>query len=143
MTSPAMRARYLGDAVSTASPGRLLVMLYERLIRDISQAEAALAAGDRTTGSRCLLHAQEIIIELRTTLDLDAWDGAIGLAKLYGFLLTELVAANVHADIDRAAACRTLVEPLLDAWQQAAAEVAATEKSVAVATATAGPARVA
>jgi flagellar protein FliS len=96
-------------------------MLYERLVRDLTQAEAALRAGDRDTGAHCLLHAQEIVIELRTTLDLDAWDGAIGLAKIYGFLLNELVAANINHDPDRAASCRTLVEPLLDAWRTAAA----------------------
>lgn len=121
MTSPDPRARYLRESVSTASPGRLLVMLYERLVRDIAQAETALRAGDTDTGSHCLLHAQEIIIELRSTLDLNAWDGAIGLAKIYGFLLTELIAANVNHDPDRAAACRGLVEPLLDAWRTAAA----------------------
>ncbi len=120
MTSPALRERYLGDSVTTASPGRLLVMLYERLVRDCSQAETALRAGDHDTGARSLLHAQEIVIELRTTLDLDAWEGAVDLAKIYGFLLSELVAANVGHDPDRAAGCRTLVEPLLDAWRAAA-----------------------
>lgn len=37
MTSPALRNRYLNDSVSTASPGRLLVMLYDRLVLDVAQ----------------------------------------------------------------------------------------------------------
>jgi flagellar protein FliS len=121
MTSPALRERYLGDSVSTASPGRLLVMLYERLVLDIARAEAALRTGDRELASGKLLHAQEIVLELRATLNMDAWDGAAGLAQIYGFLLGELIGSNVNADADRAASCRTLVEPLLDAWRQAAA----------------------
>jgi flagellar protein FliS len=120
MTSSAFRARYLNDTVSTASPGRLLVMLYERLALDLRHAEVALRAGDREAGSARLMHAQEIVIELRVSLDLTAWDGAAGLAQLYGFLLTELIQANVRADADQAASCLALVEPLVDAWRQAA-----------------------
>jgi flagellar protein FliS len=120
MTNPALRARYVSDSVSTASPARLLVMLYERLALDLGRAEAALRAGDREAGSARLMHAQEIVIELRVSLDLTGWDGAAGLAELYGFLLGELIQANVRADADRAASCLALVEPLLDAWRQAA-----------------------
>jgi flagellar secretion chaperone FliS len=124
MTSPALRDRYLADSVNTASPGKLLVMLYDRLVMDLIQGEEAIRAGDRERSAERLTHAQEIILELRTTLDLDAWTGAAGLANLYGFLLTELIGANVGRDADRVAACRGLVEPLRDAWREAAAMAA-------------------
>ncbi len=124
MTSPALRDRYLADTVSTASPGKLLVMLYDRLVLDLVQGEEAMRAGDRERSTERLTHAQEIILELRTTLDLDAWSGAPGLANLYGFLLTELIGANVGRDADRIAACRGLIEPLRDAWREAAAAAA-------------------
>jgi flagellar secretion chaperone FliS len=120
MSSPALRARYLSDSVSTASPARLLVMLYDRLVLDLVRAEEALRGGDRVTGSQQLVHAQEIVMELRTTLDVDAWAGAAGLAQLYGFLINELIAANVRGDADRTASCRTLIEPLAEAWREAA-----------------------
>jgi flagellar secretion chaperone FliS len=116
----ALRARYLSDSVTTASPGRLLVMLYDRLVLDLAQAEDALRTGDRETGSTRLDHAQDIVIELRATLNLDGWEGANGLAALYGWLLAEMIRANVKADADIAASCRTLVEPLRDAWREAA-----------------------
>jgi flagellar protein FliS len=120
MSTPALRARYIGDSVSTASPGRLLVMLYERLVLDLAQAEGALRDRDREATNRHLVHAQDIIMELRATLDLTAWEGAGRLANIYTFLLSELMAANVTADAARVTACRALVEPLLDAWRQAA-----------------------
>ena len=119
MSSPALRDRYLTESVNTASPGKLLVMLYDRLVMDLVQGEEAMRAGDRERSGERLTHAQEIILELRTTLDLDAWSGAPGLADLYGFLLTELIGANVGRDADRIAACRALVEPLRDAWREA------------------------
>jgi flagellar protein FliS len=132
VTNPALRARYLTETVATASPARLLVMLYDRLLLDLAQAEQALRGGDRELGSDRLLHAQEIVLELRVGLDVAAWSGGPGLAQLYGYLLTELVGANVRVDPDRVRACRELVEPLADAWREAAlAAAAAADPSVA------------
>jgi flagellar protein FliS len=125
MTSPNLRNRYLADSVSTASPGQLLVMLYDRLVVDLLQGEEALRTDDRDRAAERITHAQEIILELRTTLDLDAWSGAAGLAGLYGFLLTELIQANIRRDADKVASCRGIVEPLRDAWREAAALAAA------------------
>jgi flagellar secretion chaperone FliS len=121
MTAPNLRDRYLQDSIDTASPGKLLVMLYERLVVDLLQGEEALRTGERERANERITHAQEIILELRATLDVEAWEGAAGLAGLYGFLLTELIQANIGRDADKVATCRGLVEPLRDAWRAAAA----------------------
>jgi flagellar protein FliS len=115
-----MRDRYLRDSISTASPAKLLIMLYDRLILDLAKGEEALRSGEREEAHERLTHAQEIVLELRTSLDVEAWSGAPGLAGLYGWMLTELIGANVSRDADRVAACRALVEPLRDAWNEAA-----------------------
>jgi flagellar protein FliS len=120
MTSPQLRDRYLRDSVNTASPAKLLIMLYDRLILDLAKGEEALRSGERELANDRLNHAQEIVLELRTSLDVEAWSGAPGLAGLYGWLLTELIGANVARDADRVAACRALVEPLREAWNEAA-----------------------
>ncbi|MDP9798038.1 flagellar protein FliS [Catenuloplanes nepalensis] len=125
MTSPALRNRYLNDSITTASPGRLLVMLYDRLVLDVAQGEEALLAGDRVTAADKLQHAQEIIIELRSTLDMTVWSGAAGLASLYAYWLAELIGANVGNDAARARAVREQIEPVRDAWREAAAQPAA------------------
>ena len=121
MTAPHLRDRYLQDSISTASPGKLLLMLYDRLVLDLMKGEEALRSGDREQAHEQLTHAQEIVLELRTSLDVDAWSGAPALADLYGWMLTELIGANIARDADRVAGCRTLVEPLRDAWREAAA----------------------
>jgi flagellar protein FliS len=120
MTASHLRDRYLQDSINTASPGKLLAMLYDRLILDLHQGEDAIRNGDREIANEKLNHAQEIVIELRCSLDVDAWDGAPGLANLYGFILTELIGANIKRDPDRVAGCRKLLEPLRDAWREAA-----------------------
>ncbi|MGY1708647.1 flagellar export chaperone FliS [Geodermatophilus sp. SYSU D00758] len=126
MSTASLRSRYLGDSVATASPQRILVMLYDRLALDLERAESALVAGDRAEAGTQLQHAQDIVIELRSSLKVDAWDGGPRLAALYAWLLTELVQANVKGDRNRVGSARKVVEPLRDAWRQAAASLAAT-----------------
>ena len=123
MTAPSLRARYLGDSIATASPQQLLVMLYDRLALDLERAEAAITSGDRAVSNEQLQHAQEIVLELRASLRVDIWDGGPRLAALYSWLLTELVQANVKNDLRRVADCRRIVEPLRDAWREAAASL--------------------
>ncbi len=124
MTTAALRARYLGDAVATASPQQVLVMLYDRLALDLERAHKAVAAGDRPAANDQLQHAQAIVLELLSSLQVDAWEGGPRLAALYNWLLNELVQANVKLDTNRISACRQVVEPLRDAWRQAAATLA-------------------
>ncbi|GAA2516247.1 flagellar export chaperone FliS [Pilimelia columellifera] len=123
-SNPALRERYLRDAVATASPAKLLVMLYDRLVLDLARGEQALRDGDNTEARAQLQHAQDILMELRASLDTTLWDGGPGLAQLYSFLLTELIQANVRKEPDRVASCKTLVEPLRDAWREAATAAA-------------------
>lgn len=122
----AVRTRYVDDTVATASPAKLLTMLYDRLVLDLTRAEAEQRAGNRGAAGPHLTHAQDIVGELASTLDVSAWDGAPQLLSIYTFLLTELVSANVAGDPERTAACRALVEPLADAWHQAAGQLGAT-----------------
>src|SRR4051812_35956221 len=121
MTNPALRARFLADAVATASPGQLLVMLYDRLVLDLMHAEGAIKAGNREAASSRLVHAQDILAELRGTLGLTAWNGADDLPHLYGDLQVELINANLRRGVDKVAACRGIIEPLRDTWREALA----------------------
>jgi flagellar protein FliS len=124
MSAASLRARYLGDTVTTASPQRLLVMLYDRLALDLERAQTALMDGDRTEAGEQLQHAQEIVLELLSSLQVDVWEGGPRLAALYNWLITELITANVKGDANRVSSCRQVVEPLRDAWRQAAASLA-------------------
>lgn len=119
-TTAAKVGRFASQSLETATPGQLLVKLYDRLLLDIDRAEAEQRAGRQSAASEQLLHAQAIVSELMSMLDVDAWSGGPRLMSIYGFLLTELVSANVEHDPARTASCRAVVEPLADAWRQAA-----------------------
>src|SRR3954464_3218604 len=124
MSAASLRARYLGDTVATASPQQLLVMLYDRLAPDLGRAQRAVAAGSREAASEQLLHAQDIVLELLSSLQVDAWEGGPRLAALYNWLISELVQANIKLDTNRISSCRQVVDPLRDGWRQPAAALA-------------------
>lgn len=114
------RAAYMGNSVQTASPEKLLVMLYDRLLLDLQRAEEAGRDGLHDEASRQLLHAQDIVIELRSALRTELWEGGDRLAAIYEFLQVNLVKANVSRDPALTATCRNLVSPLAQAWREAA-----------------------
>jgi flagellar protein FliS len=123
IAASAARDRYKQEAVTTMSPGRMVIALYDRLILDLDRAVAGIEADDLAAAHTALVHAQDILTELHDSLALDAWPAAAQLADLYRYLLGELVAANVSKDAVKIASCRTVVVPLRDAWAEAAAVV--------------------
>ena len=124
MSLQTVRNRYVQDAVSTVSPAKLVTMLYDALMRDLALAEAAVMGRDVQTAHERLVHAQEIILELQSGLDVTKWEGAPGLMNLYGYLHRELVDANVRKDVGKIQQVATMVEPLRQAWHTAAASAA-------------------
>ena len=118
-TSTDPRAAYLSATVQTASPQQLLLLLLDRLVLDVRRGLAAQESGDRQASHRHLLHAQDIVAELRVTLDVDAWEGAPQLARLYDFLLAELIRANTSGAPATTAGCLELCIALADTWRAA------------------------
>lgn len=114
------RAAYVGQMVSTANPSRLLVMLVDRLVLDVQRAVEAQRAAHFHDAARHLIHAQEIVLELSTTLKHDVWDGSTQLAAIYTWLHAELVRANVERDVRVTEDCLSVLTPLADAWRTAA-----------------------
>ncbi|QEE60178.1 flagellar export chaperone FliS [Salinibacterium sp. dk2585] len=118
----ARRADYAREAILNASPARLLTMLYDRLILDLQRAEIAQDIEDWESASTHLLHAQDILAELTSSLKVDEWDGAEGLLGVYTFATKALVFANIHRDVESTRVCITLLEPLRQTWHEAAAQ---------------------
>jgi len=117
------RARYVKDTVETLTAPRLVTMLYDTLVSDLRDAEAGIGAGDTYNANKRLVRAQKIVLELRSSLKPELWSGGPRLAALYDYWLREIVQANVRKDAARVAACRKQIEPIRDAWHQAASEV--------------------
>lgn len=136
----AQRNQYLADSVLSAPPARLLTMLYDRLLLDLGRAETAQQAANWPVASENLLHGQAIIAELISSLKTDAWDGADGLLGLYNYAFTALVNANIQRDAALTREAIELLEPLRQAWHEAAAAIPAAQPVAQPASAPAAPA---
>lgn len=121
----AQRARYTREAILSATPVTLLTMLYDRLLLDLGRAESAQQREDWTAARENLLHAQDIVAELSSSLDLDAWDGAGDLLGLYGYVSRLLISANLDRHVDHTSEAIAVLQPLAEAWYQAAASLPA------------------
>lgn len=119
----AQRARYTREAILSATPVTLLTMLYDRLLLDLGRAESAQHREDWPAARENLLHAQDIVAELSSSLDLDAWDGAADLLGLYGYVSRLLISANLDRAVAHTREAIAVLEPLAEAWYQAAASL--------------------
>ncbi|WP_338145398.1 flagellar export chaperone FliS [Cryobacterium sinapicolor] len=117
----ARRAQLNREAVLSATPVRLLTMLYDRLLLDLGRAEIAQNIEDWAVASENLLHAQAIVSELSTSLNVEAWEGGEGLFALYTYVSNALMSANIHRDVARTREAIALLEPLRQTWHEAAA----------------------
>lgn len=104
---------------TTVSQERLLVLLYERLARDLADADEAMGRGDRSAVHASLVNAQDIVAELDTALDPTAWAAAGELSSIYHYLHGRLVRANVAMDAEALAEATAAVSPLVEAWTTA------------------------
>ncbi len=116
-----LRIRYMTEAIETATPAGRLTMLFDSLEMDLIRAEKAFAEnGGIKTISDLLIHAQDILILLRDTIDVSAWEPGARLQALYDHLYRELVQANLDKDPARVAETRSHVSRLAEAWREAA-----------------------
>lgn len=127
MSYGAARARYADETAQTVSPARLLTMLYDRLVQDLLAGEQAMLKGDAATTGERLGRAQEILLELRASLDTSVWAEGEVLGSLYLWMVGELMQARLRTSPERVRTCREMLEPLRDAWRAAAVETASAE----------------
>jgi flagellar protein FliS len=120
MTLQAAQSWYVEETVATASPGRLLCLLYDRLARDLGQARTALLAGRRDEAEAKIDHACDIYAELLTTLNGNAWPGAGDLARIYSWMVGQVISARVKGDAALIGPVHELVLQLGQAWHEAA-----------------------
>ena len=119
------RSAYRTATLETAAPAKVVTMLFDRLLLDVDRASAAFASGDVVGGRSQAQHAQDIVAELMASLDVAAWEGGQVLMSVYAYLYSSLVDAGARGDAEKLAECRTLVEPLVATWHEAAALTAA------------------
>lgn len=114
-------AAYLQQSVLSASPGQLVVMLYDGACRFLAQAAYAMREDDRDRAHQRLRRGEAIIDELLCTLNLEA-GGEIAeqLQGIYVFCKRQLAEARVEDDADKVQWVCDQLADLREAWAQIA-----------------------
>jgi flagellar protein FliS len=121
---------YQSTDIASMSREKLIVLLYEKAIRCLEQAETALASGNRTATVERLSRAQRIVTELRNALDHDIGGEVAGnLAAIYDYVVREILAVLVDRDPRHLGDCVRVLTPLLEAWRQVPCGTAERERS--------------
>ncbi len=117
-TQPQVYASYKSSAVETASPGKLLLMLYNAAIRNLDSAVQSISDQDIESAHKSIVRSQEIVAEFMYTLNMD-YEISEKLLALYDYLHRRLVEANIHKDAEIINEVRGFLVELRDAWQEA------------------------
>lgn len=105
--------------VETASQGKLVVMLFNGAIKRAEEARRQLEKKKFESVHNNLIRSQEIISELRGSLDMRHGEVAKNLDRLYEYFQHLLITANVkktEAPINEAL---QLMTNMRDTWQEA------------------------
>jgi len=115
---------YRANAVLTASPGQLVLMLYDGALKALALARAGFARPADDFGrieviNTQLLKAQAIIAELQDGLNLEAGgELARQMRRLYDYHNRRLLEANLRKQVEPVIEVERLVRELRDAWAQ-------------------------
>ena len=114
---------YRKVATQTASPGQLVLMLYEGAIRFLERALGGFEIEDpaqaNETISNNLLRTQEIIFELNVSLNMqDGGTLAVTLRSLYHYMDRRLMESNVKKEQAGIKEVVSRLCVLRDAWSQ-------------------------
>lgn len=124
MLPQAYARTYRANAILTASPGQLVLMLYDAVLNSLALAQEAFgrpAEDPRRIESinRHLLKAQSIITELQLGLNLNGGgEFAATMHRLYDYHNRRLLEANLRKDVAPVREVERLVRQIRDAWAE-------------------------
>lgn len=110
---------YKETTIRTAGQGKLIVMLYDECVRQLSSAEKEM---DQTQPqldriNNAIIKAQDIITELAASLDMEkGGEIARNLMNLYIYFNQRLMEANLEKKKDKLIEVRSFMADLGDAW---------------------------
>lgn len=108
---------YRNNAIATASPGDLTLMLYDGAIKFCNLGLMAIEKGDMDSAHQNIVKAQRIIIEFRSTLNFD-YPVAKDFDNAYDVIYERLVMANVKKDTVLLEEALGFIREMRDTWRQ-------------------------
>jgi flagellar protein FliS len=114
---------YQSVAVTTATPGHLVLMLFDGALRFLStalhgfQREGIAERNEQIHNN--LIKTQNILLELRASLDMGVGgEFAKTMYALYGFMIEQLQKANLAKEAEPITTVERLLGEIRDSWAQ-------------------------
>ena len=111
--------QYRQVQISTASPGKLILLLYQGAIKALKKANELIDRKEFGEKGDQLIKAQDIIMELNLALDMKGGEISSSLQQIYMYAYRKLVVANLEVDKDGIQEVIGLLENLYEAWEVA------------------------
>ena len=109
--------QYKNNAIATATPAELTLMLYEGAIKFGNIAIKAIEEGDIQKAHTNIMKVQRIITEFRNTLDFK-YPVAKDFDRVYEYLERRLVEANVSKDKEIMEEMVMHIRSMRDNWKE-------------------------
>ena len=114
---------YKAQSVQTASPGKLVLMLFDGCLRFTTAAKRAFNEEEFTKRNEDvnnnLIRAQNIVTELQSSLDMSVPGELPGtLYRLYDYVMHQLQQANLKKEAEPIDEAEKVITELRDAWSE-------------------------
>jgi flagellar protein FliS len=110
--------QYEDTAVQTSSPEKLIVMLYEGVIKFLRQAVSAMQSRDIERKRQSIDRALAVIQHLQSTLDRDkGGEVAVELDRLYVYITCRIMDGSVNLQVAPVEEAIKLLTTLLSGWE--------------------------
>lgn len=121
---------YQRNKYETASPHKLIALLYDGVLANIVRANHALEKNNPSDAENFILKAQEIIYELMACLNEEqGGDMARNLKQIYFYSVNQLVQANIRKDPALLQEVASYIDSLRSAWLEIGKEVGLGEQT--------------
>lgn len=108
---------YKKNAVETASPARLTLMLYDGAVKFCNIALEGIDENDILKANTNIIKAEKIIVELRSTLDMK-YPVAKDFDRVYDYIYRRLVEANVKKDKEVLQEALKHIKTMRETWKE-------------------------
>lgn len=109
--------QYQRNAVQTASPARLTLMLYDGAVKFANLALEGIKDGDIEKAHNNIVKVQNIIVEFRSTLDMK-YPVAKDFDVVYDYIYRRLVEANMKKDPVIMEEALKYIKEMRDTWKE-------------------------
>ena len=131
--------RYQADKIMTAAPEQLIRMLLDRAVGELELGRDLLREDRWQVATPHLAKAQDILTELRCSLNLDVGgELAANLDALYDYAFRRIVEAHIQRVAGFVDEVIAIIDPIRDAWATAVCGAADADANTPVLTAVRG-----